>query len=223
MIRRLLLLFFLIPAAFSGANALTRVGGISDSQSLEYEAALIRQEGGCVFIIVEGYPPSRLEFADLNAVERKAASKPFKGMTNLEDYLDTLFNEIKFSSGSEVASGESVRWDNPRRLVSENFGYIFIPAVAAQLKKAEPGRKIQFYIGEESSVTMGSIFAGDNAIHLIVEKINGKPLQKKIAGKIMPLWKIVIKPPVKFYKQSSRKKTAETIRTWIYYPFAANN
>jgi hypothetical protein len=107
--------------------------------------------------------------------------------------------------------------------VSENFGYIFIPAAAAQLKKAGPGRKIQFYTGEESSVTMGSIFAGDNAIHLIVEKINGKPLQKKTGGKITPLWKIAVKAPVKFYMRFSNKKAAKPKSAWIYYPIAANN
>ena len=209
MIRRLLLLFFLIPAALSSANTLTRVEEFSDSQPLQYEAALIRQEGGCVFIIVEGYPPSRLEFADLNDVERKAVSKPLKAATNLEGHLYEFFNKIQFSASGEAASGKSVQWDNPRRLMSENFGYIFIPAVAAQLKKAGPGRKIQFYIGEESTVTVGSIFAGDHAIHLTVEKINGKAV---------PLWKLVINAPARFYKESTGKKESAPFGTWIYYP-----
>lgn len=213
MIRRLLLLFFMVPMALSSANALTRVEEISYSQPLQYEAALIRQEGGCVFIIEEGYPLSRLEFADLNDVERKAVSNPLKAATNLESHLYEFFNKIQFSASGEAASGKSVQWENPRHLIDENFGYIFIPAVAAQLKKAGPGRKIQFYIGEESAVTVGSIFAGDHAIHLTVEKINGKAV---------PLWKLVINAPARFYKESTGKKETAPFRTWVYYQIDPN-
>jgi len=214
--RRLIFLLFLGMSVLSGSGALDFTIGTAEGAGSNIKTALLKEEGGCVFTVVEGYPPFRLDFEELSEAEKKSVSKPFDAGDRLEAFLPIFFEKVMYSTVSGCATCEKIEWEKPERLIDDNFGTIFIPAVAAQLQTAGQSQKLRFLIGDEGSYTSGSIFLGDGALHLIVDEISGKAYSTESGGRTIPVWKLVALPPVKYKKTESVLKHGKAFNNWVY-------
>lgn len=163
------------------------------------QVALLKSEGGCVFIVEEGYPSLKLELADLTGEEKKVAGEPEIEIKSLEIALELLLDKVQFAMRSRKSSRSHELWEAPERLLGKNFNVIFIPAVASQLKKTSGDKKINFFAGEKGFLMEGSFILGIDSLHLKVDKIRGKLFRPEMNAETKPFWKLIVKPPVKFY------------------------
>lgn len=180
--------------------------------------ALLEQEGGCVFIVEEGYPPFMLEFTSLTHSEKKFASNPVKAGYRLEGILEEFLATVSYSMRKRSETAGNDPWEEQVKLLEGNFGTIFIPAITAQLKKAKPGKKVRFAIGEGESITAGYIFIGNSAIHLVIEKIKGSDSYTGKKPTEAYGWKLKLKPPLSFQKRNSGSGSGTTLYNRIVYP-----
>lgn len=183
------------------------------------QIALLTGEGGCVFIVEEGYPPLRLELADLTGEEKKVAGESEIETKRLEIALELLLDKVQFAMRSRKPSRRHELWEAPERLLGKNFNAIFIPAVAAQLKKAGGNKKVEFFVGEKGFLMEGSLFLGIDGLHLKVDKIRGKLFRPEISEETKPFWKLIVKPPVKIYGTGSKLLNKPGRLNWLNLPW----
>ncbi|MEE8484817.1 MAG: hypothetical protein V3S46_09475 [Nitrospinota bacterium] len=218
------LIFALAPlAAAQSVDAKKGRVGVYDQ---ERRPGMYRQEGGCSFSMSDTYQQLGTHFAEFSENEKKMIKEPHGLKEVPEALIFGLMSEIKFAVGTYTAGsgGTDALWDEPKKLLTGDLPFKVSPAIAAGFKKGGECAncdKIHFIIGEEGRVTSGYLFLAENAVHLIVEKINGMPREKITENGKVKGWKLFVEEPVRF-KEDSNTKMKEKIPNWVYLPFTEN-
>ncbi len=218
------LIFALAP--FAAAQSEDAKPGRYGDYDEEKRPGMYRQEGGCSFSMSDTYQELGTHYAEFSENEKKMLKEPLGLKEVPEALIFGLMSEIKFAVGTYTAKsgGTDALWEEPKKLLTGDSLFKVSPVIAAGFKKGDECAncdKIHFIIGEEGRVTAGYLFLADNAVHLIIEKINGMPREKIAESGKVKAWKLFVEKPVRF-KEDSNTTMKEKIPNWVYQPFTFN-